>query len=171
MIKVGIFVLLTLALAIFTLLRSHRHRFPRFFVFESLLGLVLLNADSWFRNPLSFRQLVSWIFLTVSLAVALHGFWLLRVAGSPQGDIEETTRLVVTGAYRYIRHPLYCSLLLLGVGAFLKKPSFVGLLVLLVLGGFVYVTARIEEAENVARFGAAYLAYMKTTRMFVPLLF
>jgi protein-S-isoprenylcysteine O-methyltransferase Ste14 len=55
--------------------------------------------------------------------------------------------------------------------AFLKNPSFPGLLILLVLGGFVHVTGRIEEAENVARFGEEYLAYMNRTKMFVPFLF
>jgi len=78
--------------------------------------------------------------------------------------------VVAVGPYRYIRHPMYCSLLLLGVGAFLKNPSFPGLLILLVLGGFVYVTGRIEEAENVAKFGEEYLAYMDKTKMFIPFL-
>jgi protein-S-isoprenylcysteine O-methyltransferase Ste14 len=170
MIKVVVFILLSLALVAFTLLRRQRHRFPRLVVFESVLGLVVLNAEHWFRNPLSLRQLVSWVVLTLSLALAIHGFRLLHVAGSPQGDFEQTTRLVTTGAYHYIRHPMYCSLLLLGVGAFLKNPSFPSLLILLVLGGFVYVTGRIEEAENVARFGEEYLAYMNKTKMFIPFL-
>ena len=170
MVKAAIFALLTGALGIFTLVRPHRHRFPRFFVFESALGLIVLNAEYWFRRPLSFRQLASWVVLTISLALAIHGFRLVRVAGSPRGDFEQTTRLVMSGAYRYIRHPMYCSLLLLGVGAFLKNPSFPGLLILLVLGGFVYVTGRIEEAENVAKFGEEYLAYMDKTKMFIPFL-
>jgi len=171
MVKLAIFVFLSGLLLVFTLTRSQRHRFPRFVVFECALGLVLLNAEEWFRDPLSFRQLISWIFLTVSLALAIHGFWLLRAAGSPQGDFEQTTRLVTAGAYRYIRHPMYGSLLLLGLGAFLKNPSWPGLPILLVLAGFVYVTARIEEAENVAAFGAEYLVYVKSTKMFIPFLF
>ena len=106
MIKFGIFILLSILLLAFTLNRSHRHHFPRFFAFESLLGLVLLNVDSWFLNFLSLRQLISWIFLVGSLALAIHGFRLLRIAGSPKGDIEEATQIVIIGAYRYIRHPL-----------------------------------------------------------------
>lgn len=171
MVKLAIFVFLSALLLVFTLTRPQRHRFPRLVVFESVLALVLLNAAEWFRNPLSFRQVVSWVCLAASLALAIHGFRLLRVAGSPRGDFEQTTRLVATGAYRYIRHPMYCSLLLFGVGAFLKNPTWPGLLLLLVLGGFVYMTARIEEAENVATFGAEYQAYLKTTKMFFPLLF
>jgi protein-S-isoprenylcysteine O-methyltransferase Ste14 len=169
-IQLGIFVLLSTLLLVFTLKRPHRHRFPRFFAFESILGLVLINAGDWFRNPLSLRQLVSWIFLASSVGLAIHGFLLLRIAGSPKHDIEETTRLVTIGAYRYIRHPLYSSLLLGGFGAFLKNPSFLGLILFLILTGFVFVTGKIEEGENVERFGKQYRTYMEITKMFIPFL-
>jgi len=170
MLKFGIFILLSILLLAFTLNRSHRHRFPRFFAFESLLGLVLLNADSWFLNPLSLRQLVSWIFLAGSLAIAIHGFRLLRIAGSPKGDIEETTQIVTIGAYRYIRHPLYCSLLLGGVGALLKNPSFFGIILFVALAGFLFLTGKIEEHENIKKFGQNYCVYMEKTKMFIPFL-
>jgi len=107
----------------FTLKRPHQHRFPRFFALESLLGLVLLNIDSWFQNPWSLRQLTSWVFLSGSLILAIHGFWLLYFAGSPKGDFEDTSQSVTIGVYRYIRHPLYITFILCSVGAFLKDPS------------------------------------------------
>lgn len=170
MIRFGIFILLSILLLAFTLKRPHRHRIPRFFAFESLLGLVLLNAGTWFRNPLSLLQLISWVFLASSIILAVHGFRLLRIVGSPKDDIEETTQLVTIGAYRYIRHPLYCTLLLVGIGAFLKDPSFLALIVFLILAGFVFVTGRIEEDENIERFGEEYRAYMEKTKMFIPFL-
>jgi len=114
--------------------------------------------------------MISWIFLASSLVLAIHGFRLLHIAGSPEGDIEDTTQLVTVGAYRYIRHPLYCSLLLAGVGAFLKNPSVLGFLLFTFVFIFVFMTARVEEKDNIERFGDEYLAYMKTTRMFFPFL-
>lgn len=171
MIKIGIFILLSLLLFVFTVIwRPYRHRFPRFFAFISLIGLVLLNANSWFRNPFSFRQIVSWLFLAGSLGLALHGFHLLRTGGNPKDDIEETTQLVSIGAYRFIRHPLYCSLLLGGVGAFLKEPSYVALILFLILAGFVFLTGKFEEVENLKRLGEKYEDYMETTKMFIPFL-
>lgn len=170
MIELGIFILLSILLLVFTLGRPHRHSLPRFFAFESLLALVLLNAQSWFRDPLSPRQLIAWIFLASSMVLALHGFRLLRISGSPEKDIEDTTQLVTTGAYRYIRHPLYCSLLLGGVGAFLKDPSYLGFPLLALVFVFVFITAKVEEENNIERFGDKYLIYMKTTRMFLPFL-
>jgi protein-S-isoprenylcysteine O-methyltransferase Ste14 len=170
MIQIGIFILLSTLLLAFTLKRSHRHRFPRFIAFVSLLSLVLLNTDSWFLNPLSLHQLISWIFLASSLILALYGFRLLRVAGSPKDDIENTTQLVTSGAYRYIRHPIYCSLLLGGAGSYLKDPYPLSLIIYLVLIGSVFVTGKVEERENIEKFGAEYRSYMETTKMFIPFL-
>jgi protein-S-isoprenylcysteine O-methyltransferase Ste14 len=146
------------------------HGFFRFFAFECLLGLVLLNTDYWFRRPFSPPQLLSWLLLAGSLAMAAHGFYLLKVAGKPQKGIEDTTVLVRRGVYRYIRHPLYTSLLLLGWGAFLKDVSLFSTAFVLLATAFVYITARIEETENREKFGASYEQYMKSTKMFIPFL-
>jgi protein-S-isoprenylcysteine O-methyltransferase Ste14 len=78
---------------------------------------------------------------------------------------------VTVGAFRYIRHPLYSSLLFLAWGVFFKHPSWVGLFLAGIATFFLTMTARIEEAENMAFFGTAYESYMKQTRMFIPFLF
>ena len=69
---------------------------------------------------------------------------LLVVAGSawdmPENlAFENTVKLVEVGLYRFIRHPMYASLLLLAWGAFLKHPLFLtfglALLTTLLSGG------------------------------------
>jgi protein-S-isoprenylcysteine O-methyltransferase Ste14 len=153
-------------------LRDRRsHGFYRFFAFEAILLLIVLNAPHWFRDPFMLRQLVSWLLLAVSLLLAVHGFYLLRFVGEPEGSIENTSTLVTRGAYGLIRHPLYGSLLLFSGGAFLKAPSAVGVLLLLITMTALVLTARVEERENLARFGDEYAAYMTRTRMFIPFLF
>jgi len=170
LIQLVIFIVLSLLLLVFTLKRPHRHRFYRYFAFVSFLGIVLLNVDVWFRNPFSAVQIMSWLFLASSILIAIHGFRMLRLVGSPEGDIENTTELLTRGAYKYIRHPIYCSLLLGGVGAFLKDPSLPGIIILLLLFSFVFATAKVEENKNIERFGEAYRAYVKQTKMFIPFL-
>jgi protein-S-isoprenylcysteine O-methyltransferase Ste14 len=153
-------------------LRSWRlHGFFRFFAFESLLAMILLNAERWFRHPFSLIQIASWILLFSSILLALHGFRLLRILGQPEGQIENTTILVTSGAYHYIRHPLYCSLILLGLGIYLKNPSAIGTLLLVVLGVSLYATGRVEESENLRKFGDEYARYLERTKMFIPFLF
>jgi protein-S-isoprenylcysteine O-methyltransferase Ste14 len=150
-------------------LRSHG--FYRFFVFESDILLVLLQLQFWFAEPFTIPHLISWFLLAVSLFLALHSFYLLRKIGKPNGQIEATTQLVIVGAYRYIRHPLYASLLFLGWGAFLKHPTWgTGLLVLLTTLASV-ATAKVEEVECLRKFGDQYSVYMQSTKLFIPYLF
>ncbi len=148
-----------------------KHGFFRFFAFEGIILLILDNASKWFRNPFSAFQLFSWIILIASLCLAIYGFILLRLRGKPVGSFEDTTQLVVTGVYRYIRHPLYASVLYLGIGAFLKSVTLTSTGLILAISAFLYATARVEEEENIKHFGQAYTEYMRTTKMFIPWVF
>lgn len=179
MTRLTLFVLFSAGLAGFSwrFLRLRRtHGFYRFFAFECILALILLNADRWFRNPFSPAQMASWLLLLGSAALVLHGVRLLVRVGKParaggreeELGIEATTTLVTAGAYRYIRHPLYASLLCLGWGAFFKHVTFFGFLVAVTLSAFLTATAKVEEVENLRKFGDSYAVYMKKTKMFVP---
>jgi protein-S-isoprenylcysteine O-methyltransferase Ste14 len=156
------------------------HGFYRFFAVELLSALILLNVPAWFRDPASARQLVSWFLGAASLGLAIEGFRLLRVIGRPVPTaarstnlpLENTTTLVTVGVYRFIRHPLYASLLALVWCAYLKNPFAVsGIVLALSASGFLIATSVAEERENLVRFGAAYAAYMKRTPRFLPFLF
>jgi len=84
---------------------------------------------------------------------------------------EKTTRLVTTGAFGYIRHPMYTALLCLAWGVFLQRFSWPALLLVLASTALLFVTAAREEQECLAHFGDAYRDYMRRTRRFVPFLF
>ena len=165
-VSVGIFVVSWQSLC-----NPRSHGFYRFFTFESTLILILLNLEGWFRDPFSVHQIVSWLLLLCSIILAAHGFYLLHVIGKPKSGIESTTTLVMVGAYKYIRHPLYSSLLFLAWGVFFKDVSLLGGILTSVATTFLIVAAKMEEAENIQKFGAEYAAYIKSTRMFIPFLF
>ncbi|MDQ7826121.1 MAG: isoprenylcysteine carboxylmethyltransferase family protein [Candidatus Eremiobacteraeota bacterium] len=153
-------------------LRARRyHGIPRFVAFESLLLMVLLNAGSWFKDPFCLRQIVSWIVLFASLYPSMAGYLLLRGAGRAEGTFENTSVLVKSGVYKYIRHPLYTSLLLLGVGVFLKDVTILTTILMLVSTAALFATALMEEREMVRKFGGEYEAYMKETKRFIPFLY
>ena len=156
--------------------RPRSHGFYRFFAFELLLILLLSNIDYWIEDPFSLYQLISWVLLSASLILAIHGFYLLRVIGKPrvavQGSsdlgFENTANLVTIGAYNYIRHPLYTSLLLVDWGIFFKHTTLLSGSLALGVSAFLIATAKVEEKENLARFGEEYSRYLKTTKMFIP---
>ena len=144
------------------------HGIPRFFSFESIFILVLINLKIWFHYPFSFFQIISWILLVLSAYMGITGFLLLRKVGKPDNNFENTSVLVKSGLYRYIRHPLYCSLLLLGTGVMFKDPGAVQLILGTVNLVAVFFTCRIEEKEMISKFGDPYVDYMKETKMFIP---
>jgi protein-S-isoprenylcysteine O-methyltransferase Ste14 len=163
----------TILIIVFSWFLSIKHRryhgIARFFSFESIFILVLLNYRVWFLKPLSPLQLLSWILLFSSVWFVLAGYFQLRNIGKPQGgNFENTTVLVKKGLYKYIRHPLYLSLFLLGTGVLLKNTGTYQLVLGAVNLFAVYLTARIEESEMVTRFGDEYRVYMKETKMFIP---
>jgi protein-S-isoprenylcysteine O-methyltransferase Ste14 len=147
------------------------HGVYRFFSFDSILAIILINGRFWFASPFQLHQIISWICLAASLFLAVHAFYLLKKFGKSKKKFEDTTNLVAEGAYRFIRHPMYASLLLGGLGAFLKNISYWTTLLLLVNSFALYLTARAEEKEMLIRFGREYAAYMEKTRLFIPFIF
>jgi protein-S-isoprenylcysteine O-methyltransferase Ste14 len=81
---------------------------------------------------------------------------------------ENTVNVVADGIYKYIRHPMYSSLLFLGWGAFFKNITPLTSSLVLFITLFLVAAARVEERENIRFFGVAYEEYMKRSRMFVP---
>ncbi len=144
------------------------HGITRFFAFESVFILVLLNIRVWFSDPFSLPQIISWILLMLSIYVVLAGYILLKRKGKPDSNFENTSVLVKSGIYGYIRHPLYLSVFLLGTGVMLKDPGKVQLAFGVINFVAVYFTARIEEKEMIGKFGDDYKTYMKETKMFIP---
>lgn len=156
------------------------HGFYRFLAWEAILALVLLNLERWFVDPFSWYQIISWILLFTSFVPVIWGVQLLRRAGKPASqredstlfEFEKTTQLVTTGIYHYIRHPLYSSLVFLAWGTFFKQPFSVwGLGLALLATLFLRLTAGAEEAENIRFFGDEYRQYMQRSRMFIPYVF
>ncbi len=181
--KLIVFVLGTIELIYISrtsLQKKGSHGFYRFFAWECILILFLLNVEYWFTNPFAWNQLIAWTCLFASLVPLFYGVQSLRKRGQPNkerpGDpsllaFEKTTALVTTGIYAYIRHPLYSSLLLLTWGIFFKAPSLPGVLLALVTTTFLSATARADEGECIQFFGMEYQKYMQKTKRFIPFLF
>jgi protein-S-isoprenylcysteine O-methyltransferase Ste14 len=148
------------------------HGLYRFFAFESMLIMTVLNLKYWFVNPFSPMQIVSWILLFASIPIVLYGVKLLLTIGKPSAEeFEATTKLVTTGIYKYIRHPMYCSFLVFGLGVFFKHIDLPQIILIIVNTIALYLTARVEEGEMIKRFGDEYREYMKKTKMFIPFVF
>jgi protein-S-isoprenylcysteine O-methyltransferase Ste14 len=83
-------------------------------------------------------------------------------------QFEKTTELIEQGIFKYIRHPLYSSLLFLTWGIFLKNFSIELLFVSMLSTVFLYLTAIFDEKECINFFGDKYIEYMKKSKRFIP---
>jgi protein-S-isoprenylcysteine O-methyltransferase Ste14 len=152
------------------------HGFYRFFAWELMLLLYVLNIHAWYVDIDATHQVVAGIFFMVSLFLILVGALQLFLMGKPddkRNDVpmlhfEKTTVLVTSGIYRYIRHPIYGSLFFLCWGFFFKCPTWLGFVVALLASIFLVATARVEEVECIRFFGESYRDYMKRSKMLVP---
>jgi protein-S-isoprenylcysteine O-methyltransferase Ste14 len=182
MIQLLFFALLSIPIVILSwkpLMNPKSHGFYRFFGWEGIAWLLACNYSYWFVNPLSMMQIGSWLLLAVSIYYVAAGTPLLIKSGKPKQhredealySFEKTTELVETGIYKYIRHPLYGSLIFLVWGIFLKHITLTLFVITLIATVFFYITARVDEKECRQYFGEKYAAYMKRSRMFIPLIF
>lgn len=173
-IKISVFAVL--ALVVFIKFRGelrslNRHGFYIFFAFESLLVLLFFNIDFWIHRAFSWYQILSWILLVISAFIALSGFYCLKKYGKPVEGWEETTELIRKGIFRYIRHPLFSSLILLAIGILLKNVALQSLIACFICISFLVMASIVEEKENFSKFGDTYHAYAHETKRYIPFIF
>jgi len=75
--------LLLLAISWKSLHNPHSHGFYRFFAWEAILGLIVINAPIWFRDPFTWNQTISWSLLVASLIPLVLGVYSLQSIGKP----------------------------------------------------------------------------------------
>jgi len=154
------------------------HGFYRFIAWEWMLLLVVYNLDGWYDAPLTWNQAVSGILMGISLLLFVTSYATLRLFGQPNRNrkdasllvFEKTTVLISHGIYRYIRHPMYSSLLFLDWGFFFKQMSWLSGSAALIATFFLVLASLVEEQESIRYFGARYRAYMKSNKRYLPFL-
>ena len=144
--------------------------------FELLLNI---SKEYWFKNPFSVNQVISWILLLISLWLVFAGLFTLKRHGKQktnrkQEDLytfENTSELVKSGIYKYIRHPMYSSLIFLSWGIYLKNPDWILLPAAIISSLFLVLTAFADERECIAYFGDEYIEYSLKTKRYIPFIF
>jgi protein-S-isoprenylcysteine O-methyltransferase Ste14 len=100
--------------------------------------------------------------LLIAWSILVFRSWRLLPA------IDSGHELCMVGPYRFVRHPVYVALDLLGLGAAIWVPKpivLTGALLMLVAGEG---RARVEERVLTEAFGERYLAYMRRVARVIP---
>ncbi len=140
------------------------------------LGLTALAGYVFYPPALAWTDLawpawLRWVGAGLALASLPLLAWTHFCLGaffSPFLCLRRRHRLVSTGPYRWVRHPLYCIFYLVLLAWFLLSASW--LLGLLALGMAVTVARRVdrEEAMLAVRFGRQYEEYARQTGRYLP---
>jgi protein-S-isoprenylcysteine O-methyltransferase Ste14 len=113
---------------------------------------------------------------SVIFATAL---WIFRRSHKELGrnwsitlEIRERHKLVCTGPYAVIRHPMYTSFMLMGLGqAFLLSNWVAGAAGLIGFAVLFFLRVDKEERMMMENFGPEYGAYMERTKRIIPYLY
>lgn len=101
------------------------------------------------------------------------GFGLYTVRYNPLGnfniipEIKENASLITTGAYRYIRHPMYFSVLVMMLGVVMSKPTFLSFFIYALLVVTLFLKAQKEEMLWMEQ-SSEYRKYMQQTKRIIP---
>jgi protein-S-isoprenylcysteine O-methyltransferase Ste14 len=95
---------------------------------------------------------------------------MLAQMGKEGDDVPrfETNKLVKSGVYRCMRHPMHLGLLFfpLAIALIIGSPAFIFFIAPVEMLLMIVMIKFIEEPEAIAKFGDEYRAYQKQTPMF-----
>jgi protein-S-isoprenylcysteine O-methyltransferase Ste14 len=139
---------------------------------------MFIGGVTWMINPewmaWSAMPIPAWLrwlgiaFVATSCALVV---WTFSNLGRNLTDTVVTRRdhtLIVSGPYRYVRHPFYVAIALQMLGGSLVTANWFILLAGVIPFSFLVARTRIEEQKLVDRFGAEYQEYMRRVGRFVP---
>ena len=134
------------------------------------LFLVIWIFDSFVLQRSTFLAdniplVIRLIFLGAALVAAFYLFKSGHVVVT--GD-QRATEVVSSGAFRYVRHPLYLGSILVYFGFTIATASLFCLALLVVIALFYNYIAGYEEKLLEIKLGQAYIAYQKKTGKWIP---
>lgn len=101
------------------------------------------------------------------------GFGVYTVKYNPLGnfniipEIKENAFLITTGAYRYIRHPMYFSVLVVMLGVVLSNLTLASIFIYMLLVATLFLKAKKEEYLWM-ECSYEYKRYMQRTKIIIP---
>jgi protein-S-isoprenylcysteine O-methyltransferase Ste14 len=151
--------------------RTFAFRVVAFLVMLAVLVLYALDVQWISVLSAPFPGWIRWGGFVLGLATLAFWTWSQSALGkewSPQLQLRKEHRLVTTGPYARIRHPIYTATMSIGIAFALVTAN--RLLVFLAVIPLVLLPSRVprEEEMMLAEFGETYRAYMQRTGRFFP---
>jgi protein-S-isoprenylcysteine O-methyltransferase Ste14 len=132
--------------------------------------LVVWLGDSFFLRKSTFLadSLPLHIRLVILVLALVTTALLFRSGHVVVSHEHRPTDVLSTGAFRYVRHPLYLGCILFYLGLAFSTVSLFSLVLLVLIFLFYNYIAGYEEILLVEKFGEGYNTYKKSTGKWVP---
>lgn len=128
----------------------------------------------YYWNPLIQSMKLNSVFNLLGLVLTLFGMlililatYTLRKSISPFPSPRQNARLINTGVFKLIRHPIYSSFLLITLGWALYTNSLSRIIIFVSLCVLFHYKSKYEEEMLLLKF-PNYLNYKKLTGKFIP---
>jgi protein-S-isoprenylcysteine O-methyltransferase Ste14 len=139
-----------------------------------LLGTILyiVNPSLMAWSSIILPEWMRWL----GVIIALFGFGLLQRSQDTLGEnwsddphLMDGHQMVVTGPYKWVRHPIYSSfLLILGSTFFISANWFIGGTWIMMMALDINNRIEVEEQLMISRYGEQYIEYMSSTGRIFP---
>lgn len=149
----------------------------RFLVFLNFISMMFLPVFVVFSTKLSFATMnlpsvIRWIGLIIYGLNLVFFVWCHKSLGKNWSsilEIRENHKLIQTGPYKKIRHPMYTHFWLLIISQGLILNNYLVLIYGILAWGILYfLRVKKEEEMMVEEFGNEYKKYMKKTGRLFP---
>ena len=149
------------------------------FIIAIILFVVFINRgnNAYFARLFFTNQffpattIISIIAIIFAVAGLIGAVWARVYLGrnwSGYVTYKKKHELVTDGPYKYVRHPIYSSMMLMFIGTWLSFPTiYVSFMFLIYLSIFLWRKGK-EEAIMIKLFGKKYKDYMKHTKALIP---
>lgn len=141
----------------------------KYLLFAQLVLVLLLFYFGNIANILNHGVLT----ITFTVGMVL-GLWALCNMGldtfSPFPEPKSGGKHVQSGVYKYIRHPMYTAITLLGASLFFSSPNFTTLIIYMTLLYVLDAKAILEE-KLLSKVYKEYDTYQKKTKKFIPYIY
>jgi protein-S-isoprenylcysteine O-methyltransferase Ste14 len=137
-----------------------------------IFGIVWLGDVFFLKRTTVLESFLPTTRAVIGIILLIFSGWLaMSTIAIVFGEERKIPQVIRKGAYRYCRHPMYLSEIILYLALLLIKPSVAAAIVLVVVIGFMYYLCRHEEKLLLNRFGDDYREYMQAVPMWLPRLF
>ena len=140
--------------------------YPNILVFLqfTIIGLMVIFSKGFFSNIIA---------ISIFIIGAVLGIWALthnRLGNFHiQPKMRENAKLVTTGIYKYIRHPMYLSVITMMLAFLISTATVIETILFIILIVVLVLKAKREESLWLNH-NEKYERYKEQTKLFIPYL-